>query len=411
MAGYLMFLSDVKTEDGIIVKKASQVLKECFVTGTYSTRLMLQNDTKNGLWSRPKEATFADYLGMREGDYIFFFFDRKIYGIGKLKSIGGDCKAWGYLGANEPKVPAKKRVEETRLIPTIEAENRCVCFFEPSPGLLCDAIDMDEALMSYPDAFRALRVVENVSFKKMDDEETYALVSLLLKKNLPNLNVSETALYDSTAHETIAERLDLNSDYKLTARSILLNYPVWNDNGIQSEMMVEAALMEALAKGQVEGLPAMKYYSHQVAASPAKPISYMEWMDAFGYSESSTLRENGVPEKYSIEKYFVFEIKRNALTSSIKKMNRDTREVCGQIMKYVDWIANRYTNGLYPMVDAVIVANSFDEGFLHHCINHCIRNYNSGYRDVMPSVWEQIHFLEYKFNGEDITFELVQIER
>ena len=78
MAGYLMFLADIKNEEGMVVKKASQVLQECFATGTYSTLLALQKDTKTGTWSRSKEATFADYLGMRAGDYLFFFFDRKI---------------------------------------------------------------------------------------------------------------------------------------------------------------------------------------------------------------------------------------------------------------------------------------------------------------------------------------------
>lgn len=409
MAGYLMFLADIKNEEGMVVKKASQVLQECFATGTYSTLLTLQKDTKTGMWSRSKEATFADYLGMRAGDYLFFFFDRKIYGIGKLKNIGDDCKAWGYLGANRPIVPTRETIEKTRLLPIVSAENRCVCFFESRPGLLKQAVDMDEALMSYPDAFRALRVVENVSFKKMDDEETYALISLLLKKNLPDLIVDETAMYDSSMHEIVAQKLKADDSYKMTAHSILLNYPIWNDNGIQREMMVEAALMEALAQGTIKGLPPMKYFSHQVAASPAKPISYMEWMDAFGYSEATKLRESGIPEKYSIDRYYVFEIKRGALTAGAKKIKKEARDVCGQIMKYVDWVAGQYTNGSYPMVDACIVANSFDETFLSYCVNKCIRNYNSGYREAIPEIWKQLHFIEYKFDGERITFRLVQI--
>ena len=210
MAGYLMFLEDVKNEDGTMEKKATKVLQECFITGTSSTLLQLQNDTKDGTWSRTKEATFADYLGMREGDFIFFFFDRKIYGLGKLKNIIGDCKAWGYLGANKPTVPSRKTVEDTRLFQGISAENRCVCFFEPCPGLLKKPVDMDEALMTYPDAFRALRVVEGVSFKKMDDEETNALISLLLKKNLPDLDVDETAVFDSAIHKRIGTVLNKN---------------------------------------------------------------------------------------------------------------------------------------------------------------------------------------------------------
>ena len=61
------------------------------------------------------------------------------------------------------------------------------------------------------------------------------------------------------------------------------------------------------------------------------------------------------------------------------------------------------------MVDACIVANGFDESFLSYCVNKCIRNYNSGYREAIPEIWKQLHFIEYKFDGKRITFELVQL--
>ncbi len=47
-----------------------------------------------------KISTYADYLSMREGDYIFFFTDRKIYGVGKLTNLVNDCKYWLFDGAN-----------------------------------------------------------------------------------------------------------------------------------------------------------------------------------------------------------------------------------------------------------------------------------------------------------------------
>ncbi len=37
---------------------------------------------------------------MREGDYVFFFTDRKIYGVGKLTNLVNDCKYWLFDGAN-----------------------------------------------------------------------------------------------------------------------------------------------------------------------------------------------------------------------------------------------------------------------------------------------------------------------
>lgn len=48
------------------------------------------------------EGTFADYFGMKQGDNIYFFIKRKIYGIGKIINVGSDCKYWNYIGAEKP---------------------------------------------------------------------------------------------------------------------------------------------------------------------------------------------------------------------------------------------------------------------------------------------------------------------
>ena len=69
MAGYVMNMND------------KEALISCIESGVYSTIL---NEPKNGKWKRPQEGTFADYFSMKPNDHIYFFNDRKIYGIGKI---------------------------------------------------------------------------------------------------------------------------------------------------------------------------------------------------------------------------------------------------------------------------------------------------------------------------------------
>jgi len=56
--------------------------------GVYATKL----SPPTRLWGTHHEGTFADYATMQKGDNIYFFIKRKIYGVGKLVSLGSDCK-------------------------------------------------------------------------------------------------------------------------------------------------------------------------------------------------------------------------------------------------------------------------------------------------------------------------------
>lgn len=62
-----------------------QALEACIRNGIYSAKTSGSGSAFIG--------TLADYLGMKAGDNIYFFSDRKIYGIGVLKNIAGrDCR-------------------------------------------------------------------------------------------------------------------------------------------------------------------------------------------------------------------------------------------------------------------------------------------------------------------------------
>ena len=101
--------------------------------------------------------------------------------------------------------------------------------------------------------------------------------------------------------------------------------------------------------------------------------------------------------------------KRSPQNGKDTKKVRDAKAVAHQLMKYVDWVTKTYANGKYPMVKGIIVANDFDEKFIEYCQTHCVRNYNSGYRDSTPDVWHEIELIKYSFDDKEkkITFSRV----
>ena len=74
------------------------------------------------------------------------------------------------------------------------------------------------------------------------------------------------------------------------------------------------------------------YLSHQVEASPFKPIDYMDKIDVFGYR---FLKGTSI-----ISKYLIVENKNEAATL----------DTVNQITKYVDWIVKNYAYGNYDMI-------------------------------------------------------------
>lgn len=400
MAGYLFLLGEIKDANDKVIKNANAIYNEVFSTGTYSTRMYLENTLKAGNWSqsRAKQSTFTDYLGMKENDYVFFFFDREIHGMGKLVNIGEDCKYWGYIGANKPEAYSENQIENVKLFPEITPDNRCVCFFKPVLETYNSSVDMDEALTSYPNAFKALRVIDGRSFIKMDDEESFALAALIRRRT----NSSKTIAFENQIHRIVYEKVSKENQYFLTAKSILQTYPIVNKDGICSEQMVEAAAIERLSKENrlikdTDCLQRWDYVCHQVSASPFKPIKYMEWIDIFGYRKSAWDEEIGIPVPFSIDKYLVVEIKKDYLRE------KDAAAVT-QVMKYVDWVTRKYANNIYPMVTAYIIANGFDEDFKRSCRETGIRNYNLGYRNSQPQTWMDIKLIKYSFDGQEISF-------
>lgn len=411
MAGFFIVLGDETTkvtddktnkEKIIVTKSAEKILAELCENGYYSTNLSPNNSER---WSKSKISTFADYFSMRSGDYIFFFSQRKIYGVGELTNLDGlnDCKFWAYKDASNPKT---ELVTEP-LFDDIKIENRCICFFKPIK-YFSHPIDMDEALTTYPNAFKAIRVIQNLTFIKIDDEEANALYAILSKANSTSTNSYYNWTppeFRNTNHQNAIKTILNNPDaYEFSIESLIKNSQIFDKSGSVMEIIIEAALIDYLNKGNVIGSKKFDYISHQVAASPAKPISYMDWIDVFGYMLSQDLVEKSIPIPFAIEKYFVVEIKKECLCMS-SRGNKEIKETAHQLMKYIDWIANNYANGKYPMVYGIIVAKDFNKNFIEYCKKECTRNYNKGYRNPEPTAWHNFSLVKYTFNGESITFE------
>jgi hypothetical protein len=53
---------------------------------------------------------------MRDGDSVYFFIDRKIYGLGTLRNINGDCKFLNYPNANLPTVQNYHEIQNQLLL-------------------------------------------------------------------------------------------------------------------------------------------------------------------------------------------------------------------------------------------------------------------------------------------------------
>jgi len=374
MAGYLFNLDKVES------------LEMYIRGGIYSTKL----SDPSGIWKRHHEATFADYATMKSGDNIYFFIDRKIYGVGELVDVNSYCKFCNFPGASRPLSINYSEVKDNLLWDEGEysSNQRWLCLFKPAPFFFRSGIDMDDVLASNPRAFKMLRAFWKVSFIKFDEEENQAFRDIILKFNQKSLGeaVSESNVYQSDhlqVHKSIAEKVS-NNEYLLDVSPILSSCA--DGDQIQHEMAIEAGILYQLAENDMRTQDIFgkwDYLSHQVIASPFKPIDYMDKMDVFGYSYIVGFS----PTK---SKYLVVEIKKNA----------GSKDDVEQLLKYVDWVKDEYCFGDYSMINAFLVGYTFNQEVVEHSKNVSVRKYTVGRRPARSLEWRNLSLVEYRFNPE-----------
>lgn len=136
------------------------------------------------------------------------------------------------------------------------------------------------------------------------------------------------------------------TNYIVTPKDLLDAVSV--DSAIKHEMALEANIVYDLSKGNILNLGIWDYVSHQVVASPFKPIDYMDKIDVFAYK---FLSNSNIPAKY-----LVAELKKDIASS----------ETIDQVLKYVDWVCSEYAYGDYGSIEACIFAYGFDEDIFRH---------------------------------------------
>lgn len=379
MAGYIMSLKKPSSKKIDILNP----LETCISRGVYSTNM---SSPINNKWKTHHESTFSDYATMKEGDNIYFFIDRKIYGIGTLKNINRDCKYNNYTSSSQPITPEYLDIKNELLVDLGEESinNRWICTFEPTPFFFKNGVDMDDVLSSNPSKFRMLRAFYKLSFVKIDDDENKALKDIILKKNeqfLLNNTANEIFKFNNSTHNNIKLKLNENN-YTLNVADILSSC---NENETLShEMALEAGILSQLSNkdSHTESIFGnWDYISHQVIASPFKPLDYIDKMDVFGYKY--------IPGFYgTISKYLLMELKKgDALPIDID-----------QVMKYVDWISQEYSYGDYSMINAFLVAKKFDSSIIEAKNKFAQRNYIVGRRPPNFDIWTNLTLVEYTFN-------------
>jgi hypothetical protein len=386
MAGYLFSLDSIDS------------LMNCIDKGTYSTRLTLPI---GGLWRKHHEGTFADYSSMQEGDNVYFFIKRKIYGIGILVNISGDCKFLNYPNANCPVTPNYKNIKSKLIIDngsTDSLQYRFVCTFKPSPYFFKDGIDMDETLSSAPNQFKILRAFWKLSFIKFSDEENQAFKNILLRRNIEiinNPNIDNTVQSNfAKSHLKIEALVSNNSDYRLTIAPFFNNIKMKNGS-LRHEMTIEASLIHQLTNLEENAVAVFgkwDYLSHQIIASPFKPIDYMDKMDIFGYKYIKN-------QKPTISNFLVIEIKKDKV---------GVQDVM-QLMKYVDWIKNECAYGDYSMINAFLLGHGYTKEAINTYRDIVERKYINGVRPSVSKTWNNVKLITYKIDitEEKLIYEII----
>lgn len=361
MAGYLLTFSD---EDAI---------RHCMEVGVYSTLMSPR-------WSVASTGTLGDYITMRPGDNIYFFSKRHIYGIGEIVDLGkGKAVVENFDDATKGGAVSPASAKDASQFPELFVDGRVARWlisFKPAPAFFCNGVDMDDMLSSNPTAFRSLRVFWKRSFIKLDDEENLAFKAAILRANLNGPKGQEQVWHPLV-------RVPGGQEPQVPA---LLSKNRKRDGSLSNEMLLEVGLLYQLTKGDQQTVKVFgkwDYLSHQVNASPAKPVDYMDKMDVFGYRWIAGFRP-------IIGRYLMAELKKD------KSGGADIP----QVMKYVDWVSSEYAHNDYSLVKAFLVARDFDTQSLREHRDEARRDYVIGFRPAEAKRWTDLTLVSYEVRSD-----------
>lgn len=354
------------------------IIKECAEKGVYATCL-------NSLAPIPFEGTLADYMSMKPGDNIYFFCKRRYYGIGELISVGPDCKYCNYPNASALKVVQYKDIKKDLLVDYGDnsPNYRWICTFKGSPYFFEEGIDTDEILTYKPDTFKMLRAFWKVSFIKLSEEENNSLKEIFLLRRQKETQTQTGVLLESNATHININTKQL-SQYIITPND-MLGTATKNDK-VKHEMALEATVVYDLCHNNIKELSHWDYVSHQVIASPFKPIDYMDKIDVLAMRY---LPNTKIPCKF--------------LVTELKKDSADMSTI-DQVLKYVDWVCKEYAFGDYEMIEACIIAAEYPKDISAYYNNVVQRHYTLGSHPVRNKHWNALKLLQYTYFNGTITY-------
>ena len=353
-------------------------IRACAEKGVYSTYL-------RGTAPVPFEGTLADYMSMKPGDNIYFFCKRRYYGIGELISVGPDCKYCNYPHSSAMTNMSYSSIASDLLVDfgPKSSHYRWLCTFKGSPFFFEEGIDTDEILTYKPNTFKMLRAFWKVSFIKLSDEENASLREIFLLRRQKE-TAMRTRIFPehSGTHAAIASHS--LEEYRITPYDMLRTCTV--GTRVRHEMALEATVVYDLCNDRIPELGKWDYVSHQVIASPFKPIDYMDKIDvlAMRYLPHTT-----IPCKF--------------LVAELKKDMADHATI-DQVLKYVDWVCSEYAYGDYEAIEACIIAAEYPENIGDYYRDVVQRYYTLGSHPVRNKQWCDLRLLRYSYVKGAVTY-------
>lgn len=378
----------MSTVAGVIINLSGREARERYcLGGAYSYRQSRPEPGRRG-WGKNYEAAIADYLGLADGDLVFFFERRQIFGIGRIIRLPGSARAvlcnyrnaWDlsatpsgpYLWENEPD-------DDLR-------DHPFVVFFEPDPAWYEQGIDMDEALASDTHSYvKQLPFFAGVSFARLDDFEAAHLAGLIRKSNLAG---AEYRTRHQNVHRRAAAYLRREDHgFDLDTDALVRQYS--EGALVRHEALLEAWLVDALQNRWplLRSIPGRKerptFLGRQVPASPFKPHEYIDRIDLLAYDIEKPTASSMIPITNS---YLIAELKKDEATVE------DVR----QTLKYVDWIAHEHQGGDYAGITALIVSAGYPDSVREIAASEGKRLYVKPRRPYGTETWESLHLMEYR---------------
>lgn len=248
---------------------------------------------------------------------------------------------------------------------------------------------MDDVLKYRPQSFKMLRAFEGLTFIKIDDEENRALreyISLSNEFAYDDIN-NNTFSFSKEEHESISSNPDLHL-YYMDISKALTNEK--NKDYVFSEMLIESTLLQALSNDTTDVIGHWDYLTHQVIASPFKPLKYIDKIDIFGYKFS----KNYPFSPRLITKFLLVEMKKDTID----------RAALEQTMQYVDWICHEYASGDYSKIEAYVVGERARKNIQELVSEICQRSFIAETHPAKPMRWNGLKLIKYTL-GSSIVFE------